>query len=72
MTVDVDVAVIGAGLAGLVAALRVRQPEVIAALPASVIVFEGERPGGALNWGGRSAFHIAGPGVRSSGRTGSA
>lgn len=62
--VDVDVAVIGAGVAGLVAALRVRRPEVVAALPASAMILEGERPGGMLNWGGRSAFHIAGPGYR--------
>jgi thioredoxin reductase (NADPH) len=59
--VDTDVLVIGGGLAGLVAALRVVRPEVSAALPARVKVLEANRPGGLLNWGGRNAFHIAGP-----------
>lgn len=59
--VDTDILIIGGGLAGLVAALRVRRPEASAALPARVLVLEGERPGGLLNWGGRNAFHIAGP-----------
>jgi thioredoxin reductase (NADPH) len=59
--VDTDVLVIGGGLAGLIAAMRVLRPEASASLPARVKVLEGDRPGGLLNWGGRNAFHIAGP-----------
>src|SRR5262249_39581859 len=59
--VDTDILVIGGGIAGLVAALRVRRPETTATFPARVTILEGDQPGGLLNWGGRNSFHIAGP-----------
>jgi thioredoxin reductase (NADPH) len=59
--VDADILVIGGGIAGLVAAQRVLRPEASASLPVRVKVLESDRPGGLLNWGGRNAFHIAGP-----------
>jgi len=59
--VDTDILVIGGGIAGLVAALRVRRPETTATFPAGVTILEGDQPGGLLNWGGRNSFHIAGP-----------
>jgi thioredoxin reductase len=61
---DADVAVVGGGLAGAVAALRLRRPEVVAALPVSVVLVHGGEPGGLLAWGGRRAFHVAGSSVK--------
>lgn len=56
-----DVVVVGAGIAGLTAALRLRRPEVQNAAPASVIMLEAGQPGGLLAWKRWRNYHITGP-----------
>lgn len=61
---DADVLVIGAGPAGLSAALRVRWVKGYRALVSSVVVFDPGTPGGLLRWGG---CILTGPAWASSG-----
>lgn len=61
---DADVLVIGAGPAGLAAAIRARWVKGYRALSSSVLLFDPVRPGGLLPWGG---CVLTGPAWASSG-----
>lgn len=49
---DVDVAVVGAGPAGLAAAIRCRFPKGFGAMASSVLLFDPASPGGLASWKG--------------------
>ena len=49
---DVDVAVVGAGPAGLAAAIRCRWPKGFGAMASSVLLFDPASPGGLARWKG--------------------
>ncbi|MFM7203756.1 MAG: NAD(P)/FAD-dependent oxidoreductase [Myxococcota bacterium] len=61
---DADVLVVGAGPAGLAAAIRARWVKGYRALSSSVVIFDPARPGGLLPWGG---CVLSGPSWASSG-----
>jgi thioredoxin reductase len=61
MTREVDVAVVGAGPAGLSAAVRVRWVKSRRAVPCSVVLLDPDPPGGLLRWG---SCRLTGPGFR--------
>jgi hypothetical protein len=65
--VGVDVAVVGAGPAGISAAIRARYVKEFEALPLAVAVFEAGRPGGLLQAGAQRT--LTGPSLKMEART---
>jgi thioredoxin reductase (NADPH) len=64
LQIDYDVVVVGAGVAGVTAAVRLCRPEAIGVCPATVAVCEGDRVGGLVAWKNWRNYHLTGPGYR--------